>query len=135
MAADGGVDGAVVQAGAAADAAQHLAHRPAEHLRAAVVDQYHVVFLRAVEVVNAARAGTQRGVGLGLLAGGAAGQQAQEGQGVVERRHHALDAAGVDVHPRQRLRQVAVAFVRDDDARAGLGDEEVPPVMPTSALK
>ncbi len=31
------------------------------------------------------------------------------------------------MHPRQGLRQVAVAFIGDDDAAAGFGDQEVGP--------
>ena len=44
---------------------------------------------------------------------------------VLDRRHHLLDAGQRDVHARQGLREVAVALVGDDDAAAGLGDQEV----------
>ncbi len=38
---------------------------------------------------------------------------------------HLLDAGQHDMHPRQRLRQIAIALIGDDDAAAGLGDQEI----------
>ena len=81
---------------------------------------------RAVEVAGAARAGGEGGVG--RRSPGRWRVRASRRRKVAassKRRHHLLDAGGDDVHARQRLRQVAVALVGDDDARAGLGDEEV----------
>ncbi len=74
---------------------------------------------------GAPRAGDERRVGGELLARARARQQPQQRPRVVERRHHLLDGGEHDVHLGQRQRQVGVAFVGDDDGRAGLGDEKV----------
>ena len=53
--ADRAIDRAMVHAGGAADAAQHVLELGAEHGRAAVVDQHDVVFLRPVEIARPPR--------------------------------------------------------------------------------
>ena len=125
VAADRAIDRAVVHAGGAADAAQHLAELGAEHVGAAVVEEDDVVLLRPVEVAGAARAGGEGGVDGEVLPGGAPREQAQQGGRVLQRRHHLLDGGQRDVDARQGLRQVAIALVGDDDAAAGLGDQEI----------
>jgi hypothetical protein len=72
-----------------------------------------------------ARSGGERGVAGDLLTGGASCQQAQQGGGVFQVRHHLLDTGGDDVHPGQGVGEIPVALVGDDDVGAGLGDEEV----------
>ena len=62
VAADRVIDGAMVHARAAADAAQHVLEARAEHGRAAVVEDDDVVLLGPVRVSRAARAGGERGV-------------------------------------------------------------------------
>ena len=54
VAADRAVDRAMVHAGGAANAAQHLLELGAQHCRSAVVDQDDVVFLRPVQVARRA---------------------------------------------------------------------------------
>lgn len=125
VAADALVDRAVVVAGAAADAAQHRLQRRAEQRGAAVVEQHHVVFLRPVGVGGAARPGRERGVDRLFLAGGRARQHAEQRGGVLQRRHHLLDRRQHDMGLGQRLGQVAVTLVGDDDGGAGLGDQEI----------
>ena len=125
VAADRRVDRAMVHAGAAADAAQHLAELPAEHRAAAVVEDNDVILLRPVRIVFAARPGRERGVDRHFLRGRRAREHTQELRHVFQCRHHLLDRGEHDMHARERLRQVAVALVGDDDRRAGLGDEEI----------
>ncbi|KGC40077.1 hypothetical protein DP42_5166 [Burkholderia pseudomallei] len=125
MATDRAVHRAMVHARAAADAAQHVAEFAGEHPRAAVVDEHHVVFLRAVEIVAAPRARAERRVRRDLLPRRAAAEQAHEQRDVVERRHDALDARRDDVYARERRRQIAVALVRADHVRPRFGNEVV----------
>ncbi len=125
VAADRAVNRAVVHAGGAADAAQHVLEVGAQHRGAAVVHQHDVVFVRTVQIARPPRAGGERGVDGKILPGRGARQHAQQRGAVLDRRHHLLDAGQHDVHARQGLRQVAVALVGDDDAAAGLGDQEV----------
>ena len=127
VAADGEIDRAVVQAGGAADAAQHVLERRAQHVGAPVVDQHDMVVVRPVEVARPPAAGRERRVDRHVLPGRRARQQPQQRAGILQRRHDLLDAGEHDVHPRQRLGQVAVALVGDDDAAAGLRDQEVGP--------
>ena len=78
MAADRVIDRAMVHAGAAADAAQHVLELRAEHRRATVVEQHDMVFLRPVGVALALRPGGEGGVDAHLLAGRRARQHAQD---------------------------------------------------------
>ena len=97
----------------------------ADHGGAAVVHQDDVVFLGAVSVRGAAGAGGEGGVDRHVLAGGGAGEDAEQSEGVLDSGDDFLDAGDHDVHARQGLREIAVALVSDDDAAAGFGDEEV----------
>ena len=119
------IDRAVVHAGAAADAAQHLAELGAQQLRAAVVEDDDVAGLGPVRIAGAPRARRERGVGRDLLPRRRARQQADQRAHVLQRRHHLLDGGEHDVHLGQRLREVAVALVGDDHGGAGLGDQEI----------
>ena len=84
-----------------------------------------VILGRPVRIAFAARAGGERGVDRHFLRGRRARQHAQQLRDVVERRHDLFDRGEHDVHARQRLREVAVALVGDDNRGAGLGDEEI----------
>ena len=125
VSADRVIDRAMVHAGAAADAAQHLLEARAEHGGAAVVDENHVVVLRPVRVRAAAGAGGEGGVDRHLLARGRAGEHAQELARVFQGRHELLEGREHDMRLRQDLREIAVALVGDDDRGAGLGHQEV----------
>ena len=124
------VDRAVVEARAAADAAQHLAELASQHGGAPVVDEHDVELLGAVEVRAPARAGGDGGVGRHLLSGGAPREEPEHGREVLESRQHLLDPGDDDVHPRQGVAEVTVALVGDDDRRARFRDEEVRPRDP-----
>ena len=126
MAADRRIDRAVVHAGAAADAAQHLAElaRPAAPTR----PLSRMTIWQASGPsgsLGAPGAGRERRVGRDLLARGRARQQANERAHVLQGRHHLLDGGQHDVHLGQRLGEVAVALVGDDHRGAGLGDQEI----------
>ena len=69
MAADRAIDRAMVEAGAAADAAEHVLEIAAEHLAPPVVEQDDVVGVRPVWVAFAGRSRGEGGVGGDLLAG------------------------------------------------------------------
>ena len=130
VAADRVVHGTVVEARAAADAAQHLAELAREHRGPAVVDQHHVELLRAVEVLAPARPGRDGGVDRHLLPGGAPREEPQDGREVLEPRQDLLDSGDDDVHAGQGVAQVTVAFVGHDHRRSRLRDEEVRPGDP-----
>ncbi len=125
MPADREEDRAVVEAGGAADAAEHVVELSAEHGRAAVVEQHDVEFAGPVEIGGAFRSGGEGDVGRDFLPGGRTRQQAQQGHRVVEGRHHLLDAGDDDMGLGQGLGEVAVALVGDDGGRAGFGDQEI----------
>ena len=119
------VDGAHVQAGAAADAVQHLGvARPAQR-RAAVVEHDHVQLLRPVLLALAPRPGQQRRVRRQPLARAAAGEQLQHDREVGRRADEPLQAEDRDVHARERGDEPPVPLVGDQADRAGLGDGEV----------
>ena len=123
--ADRGIDRAMVEAGRAAQAAQHVLELAAEQLGAAVVEQHDMVLLRPVEIARPARPGRDRRVGRKFLSRRRARQQAQQRRRVLQGRHDLLDAGHDDMDARQGLRQIAVALVGDDDAGAGLGDQKI----------
>ena len=125
MPADRLVDRAVVHAGAAADAAEHVLELGAEHRRAAVVEEDDVVLLGPVEVARPARPGGEGRVDRHVLPGRRAGEEAEDLAHVLERRRDLLDRGEHDVDARQELGEVAVAFIGDDHRRAGLGDQEI----------
>jgi hypothetical protein len=115
----------MVEARRAAQAAQHVLELAADHRRAAVIDQHDMVLLGAVAVLRPARAGRDRRIGREFLSGRRAGQEPQQGRRVLQGRHDLFDAGDDDMRLGQRLRQVAVALIGDDDAGAGLGDEKI----------
>ena len=115
----------MVHAGAAADAAQHLAQAFRQHPRAAVVDQDDVHLLRTVRVARPLRPAVERRV-LGQLATrGGAHQQPQQRHRMRGRRHQLLDPGGDDVHPGRGRGQLGIALVGDGADRTGVGDQEV----------
>ncbi len=119
------VDGAVIHAGAAADAAQRVADVAAEHVGAAAVDDDEVHVLRAVELALALRARQHVDVVRDRLSGRRPRQETHQRRDVLERGHDLLDAGDGDVDLRQRRRQRRVALVGDEHDRAALRDEEV----------
>jgi hypothetical protein len=127
MPADRAIDRAVVHACTAADAAQHVLELGAEHLGAAIVQQHHVIGLRPVGIALAARPGREGGVHRHVLPGRRPRQHAQDGADVIERRHDLLNRGHDDMHARQKLSEVAIALIGDDDRTARLGDQEVRP--------
>ncbi len=68
---------------------------------------------------------SRRRVGGHVLAGGGARQEAEQRRQIVERGHDLVDRGEHDVRFRQLRREVAVAFVGDDDGRARLCNQEV----------
>ena len=86
-----------------------------------------MVVLGPVEIARPLGPGIERRVGRGFLAGRRARQHAQQDGGVLQRGDHLLDAGQHDVHARQRIGQVGIAFVGHQHRRAGLGHQEVGP--------
>ena len=127
MAADGAVDRAVVHAGAAADAAQHLAQFAAAATpsgRCRAITTWHA----SGPSRSPARRGPvdERRVGGDLLARSPSAPAAAS----AARRPPASAPPSRSTPARcapcgSDMRQVGVALVGDDDGRAGLGDEEV----------
>ncbi len=123
--ADRGVDGAMVHASAAADAAQHVLELGAEHIRAAVIDQHDVIGVRAIGIAFAARPGGEGGVGRNFLTRRRAGKQPDDRRRVFKRRYDLLDTGDYDMRARQKLREIAVSLIGDDHRTAGLRDQEI----------
>ena len=123
MASGAAVDGADIEAGAAADAGEGLpSDRIREDARAAVVEQHEVEGLRPVVGANSR---PERGVRVHALARRRAGQQLQEDLEVLEARQHLLDAHDGDQDAGKGRAHAPVALRLDDRDGAGLGDREV----------
>src|SRR5918997_1347582 len=119
------VDGADVQAGAAADAVEGLLELGPEELRAAVVHQDQVKLLCPVELTLAAGPGDEVGVDGELLAGPAPPEKPDEDREVLEARDHLLYPHHDDVHRRDAGDEPGVALVGDRRYGPGLGHPEV----------
>ena len=127
MPADRAIDRAMVHAGGAADAAQHLLEIRAEHVGAPIVDQHDMVFLGPVQVGRPTHAGREGGVDGEILARCAAREQPQQRRAILQRRDDLLDAGQRDMDARQGLGQVAIALIGHDHAAAGFGDQKIRP--------
>src|SRR6202041_439768 len=79
MAADRGIDRAMVEARGASEAAQHVLELAADERGAAVVNKHDVVLLGPVEVARPAWPGRYRRVGREFLPRGRARQETQQG--------------------------------------------------------
>jgi hypothetical protein len=121
------IHGAVVHAGAAADAAQHVLELAAEQPGAPGIHQHEIQVLGAVELAGPARPGQQGEIVRDRLTRRRARQQPHDRGRVLQRRQHLLDAGKHDVHARQHRAHALVALVGDQRDRPGLGDQEVRP--------
>src|SRR5208282_1389741 len=126
VAADAPVDRAYVQARAASNAIQSLAqNRIRNHRAAPVVQDHHVHLAWPVEIALAPRTRDETGVGRELLPSRGAREDFQEVAQVFEPRDDLLDSHHGDERLRHRARQAPVAFVLDDDERAGFRDRKI----------
>lgn len=127
MAADAQVHRAHIQAGPAADAIQDLRHLAGQGGGAAVIDQDDVHLLRAVLVGRAAGAGEDAGVDAQPLTGGAAGQHLQQCAQIGQAGGQAFDPGQGYVDAGRGRDETAVALIRHQRHRAGLGADEIGP--------
>ena len=126
MAADAGIDRAMVHAGAAANAVQGLTQfTVGERLAATVIEQHQVHFLRAIQFIGLAWAGDHVDVRGDGDAQRRAGQQRQQWDGVTQVLDDFFDAGHGDMHRRNRGAHAAVAFVFDQQQGAGFSHGEV----------
>ncbi len=126
VAAHAGVDGAVVHAGAAADAAQRGPQLGiGVDARAAVVQDDQVDFLGPVLLALAPGAGDEVEVGAHGLARGGAREDGVERRHVLQPRHDLLEAHDGDVDGRHVGAHAAVALVLDEAEGPRLGHGEV----------
>ena len=136
MAADAGIDGAVVHAGTAADALQRGSQLLiGVGLRASVVQQHEVHLGRPVLFARATRTGDHVEIRRDVLPRGRTGEQRVERRHMVEPLHHLLDARHGNVHRWNRGAHAAVALVLHQTQRAGLGHREVHPRQPDVRLQ
>src|SRR5258708_3637802 len=91
------VDRAVIEASAAADAAQDFTRGTHQQRASAVVEQYDVKGFGAVGVALALRPAHEADVRGDLLSGSGPSQQAKQDCGILERRHDFLDARHDDM--------------------------------------
>ena len=78
MAADRAIDRAIIHAGGAANAAEHILELAAEHAGAAIIHQHDMILLRPVQIARPARASAERRVHGEILPGRRARQHAQQ---------------------------------------------------------
>ena len=114
VAADRAIDRAVIEAGPAADAAQHGGELAAEHLAPPVVEQDDMVGAGAVGIAVPPRTRREGRIGGDVLAGRRAGQEPEQHRCVLERRHDLLDRGDDDMAARQCRGQVSVSLIGDD---------------------
>src|SRR5205814_3723447 len=126
VAADIAVDGTDVEAGAATDAVKRVAlFGVGEKLGAAVVEQYHVIVLRAIGFAGLTRPAVEGVVTRHGLSRAGGGEHRQEQGKVSEARQYLFDAEQRDHRPGQRGGEPGVAFVFGDGDHARLGNGEV----------
>ena len=118
------IDRAVIHAGPAADAAEHLLELSAKHVSPAVVEQNHVILLGPVGVANALRAGRQRCVAREFLTRGRARQYPEDGRRVLKRGNDLLEARQNDMNLRDELGEVPIAFI-EESAESELTEKSV----------
>ena len=128
--ADRAIDRTMVHAGCATNTPQHFLKVGAHHRRPPIVDQHHMVFLRSIQIVRSARPGGKRRIDREILAGRRSRQHPQQRGRILQGRHAFLDTGEDDMDLGQRLRQIAIPLIGDDDAAAGLGDQEIRPGNP-----
>src|SRR5262249_32476855 len=139
MDADRLIDRTMIEARAAAYAAQHVLELGAKHIRAAVVEDDDVIFQRTVGIIGAPGTGREGRVVRQVLAGGRGGQHAQNGRRIFERGHDLLEPGDDAMGRGERL---GTAWVRSP-LPSLVTMIEVPvsatrklaPVMPTSASR
>ena len=131
------IDRAVVHAGGAADAAQHLLELGAEDVGAAVVEEDDVELFGSVEIAWPAGTGRDGGVDRELLAGGRARQQTQDrrrvlesGNQLLQARQHDVDASAA-ICVRSPLPSLVTMMVELPVSAI----RKLAPVMPTSAAR
>ena len=126
VAADVAVDGADIQARAAADTMKGIALLGVrEQVRSLVVQQHQMEFLRPVGFARLARAAIERVVARQRLSGARGGKHRQEERQIFKLRKDFLDAHQRDVHLGQRAGQPGVSFVFGDGNHSGFGDREI----------
>ena len=84
-----------------------------------------MVFLRSVRIAFPPRPGRQRRVVRKILPGRRAGEYPQDRRCILQRRHDLLDRCDDDVDLGERLGEISIALIGDDDRCAGLGDQEI----------
>ena len=135
MTADLAIHDAMVHAGAASDAAQHLAQSAAQHARPAVIHEHDVERLRSVPVPCPLRAAIECRVLCDVGACSRAHQEAQQDHRVRQRRNQLLDSGGDDMHARDGGGQLGIALVGHRADRAAISEQKLAPEMPTSASR
>ena len=126
MAADLAVDGAGVQAGAAANAAEGFAiFGIGEDFGSAVVEQDEMEFLGPVFFAGSAGAAENAGVDGHPLAGGTSGQKLEHDGQIGQARNELFNSDQTDENARGGDGLPGVALVFDDADLACFGDEEI----------
>src|SRR5579862_3376454 len=115
-----------IEAGAAANAMQHVALLDVrEQFGSAIVEQHDVEFLGAVDLIRLSRAANQSviaGDGLASACGGKDGPKQGE---ILEARNHFFDSRERDMNTRDAGAEAAIAFVGGEGNHAGIGDKEI----------
>ncbi len=116
---------AVVHAGAAADAAQHLLEVAADQPRAPTVDQHHIHMLGTVLIAHAARPGQHGKIVRRRLASCRARQKTHGRRQIFQRGQHFLDAGHRHMDARHHRAHALVALVRNQHHRTRFRHHEV----------
>ncbi len=131
--ADRLIDRAMVHAGAAADATQHILEFAAEHRRSAVVEEDDVIFGRTIRIVRSTRPGREGRVDRGVLARRRAREDAKQLRRVLHvGTIFSSDAITICALGRICVRSPLPSLVTMTDAPVS-ATRKFAPVMPTSA--
>ena len=84
-----------------------------------------MIIPRAIRITRAARPGRERRVDRHFLPGCRACQHTEDLAHIFQRWRDFFDGRQHNMHPRQCLREVAIAFIGDDNRCAGFRDQEI----------
>ena len=115
-----------VEAGAAADAMQHVAlFDVREQFASAIVEQYDMEFFGPIDLIRLARAADQSVIASDRLAGAGGGEDGPKQREILEPRNHFFDAGERDMNARDAGAEAAVAFVGGEGNHSRISNEEI----------
>src|ERR1700751_399991 len=115
-----------VEAGAAADAMQHVAlFDIREQFASAIVEQYDMEFFGPINLIRLTRAADQSVIASDWLAGAGGGEDGPKQREILEPRNHFFDSGECDMNTRNAGAKAAISFIGGEGNHSGIGNEEI----------